>query len=47
MKCAPECLPQREKTFFQSVAVLESTMKKTTSQREKTHFSLGVAFFLL
>jgi hypothetical protein len=36
-----------EKKRFSEGRRLKIAMKKTTSQREKTHFSLGDAFFLL
>jgi hypothetical protein len=43
----PEATPPEEKKRFSEGRRLKIAMKKTTSQREKTHFSLGDAFFLL
>jgi len=43
----PEATLPEEKKRFSEGRRLKIAMKKTTSQREKTHFSLGDAFFLL
>jgi hypothetical protein len=44
---SPRAAPPEEKKRFSEGRDLKIAMKKTTSQREKTHFSLGDAFFLL